>query len=335
MERLPRSGPPLSAFAGQTVLITGSGGLIGGAVAEALSGVDCRIIRLSRRELPPLQGRALVETVVGDLTKPGDWQACVAEANCIFHLAAQTSVYEARKSPGSDLTVNVMGLLNLLEAMRAARHRISLVMAGTVTEAGMPRSLPVDEKVPDRPITFYDLSKLTAENYLKLYVAEGWLSGACLRLANIYGGTASSVRADRGVLDKVLSRALNGESITIFGDGAWLRDYLFIDDAVAAFLHAGAAPQQVSGRHFIIGSGVGISLKSAFGEAVAVAAEHTGRRVPIEHAPAPEGLSPIEFRNFVADIGAFSEATGWSPRFSLREGLCEALRRRLTLSRMT
>lgn len=317
----------LDAYRGRCVLITGAGGLVGGAIAHILADVECRLVRLARRPLTPLTGAARVETAVGDITEPGTWQEAAEQADVVFHLAAQTSVYAARQDPAADLRVNAGGLLNVLEAVRRGGRRGHVVMAGTVTQAGLAPRLPVDETLPDQPITFYDHSKLTAEGYLKMYGREGWSSGASLRLSNVYGSGPDTSRADRGVLDKVLARAAAGEPVFVYGDGMWLRDYIHIDDVASAFLHAGAFPQAVDGRHFVIGSGVGLRLKDAFALAIDVAAARTGRRAVLEHQAPPENLSPIEFRNFVADPRAFIQATGWAPRITLRAGLEHAARR--------
>lgn len=317
----------LEAYHGRRVLVTGASGLIGGAIAHCLAKVECRLTRLARRPLAPLDGPATVETIVGDIAEPGSWQEAVAQADVVFHLAAQTSVYAALQDPVADLRVNVGGLLNILEAVRSGGRFGHVVMAGTVTQAGLAPRLPVDETLPDQPITFYDNSKLTAEAYLKMYGREQWLSCTCLRLSNVYGSGPATSRPDRGVLDKVLVRVAAGETAFVYGDGAWLRDYIHIDDVVTAFLYAGAYPRAVNGRHFIIGSGVGISLKDAFALAIEVAAAHTGRQASLEHRPPPDTLSLIEFRNFVADPRAFMQATGWVPRISLRAGLEDAVRR--------
>lgn len=316
----------LSQYRDKSVLVTGAGGFVGGSLVHALAGAANRIIRLARTRLPVLeQGDFTMEDVIGDVRDAGTWKKVLDGVDVVFHFAAQTSVYAAAEDPVSDLRTNVEGILGLLEGIRKAGIHPIVVFAGTVTEAGLTERLPVDESAPDRPITVYDLSKLTAENYLKLYIRQGWLRGASLRLANVYGPGPKASGSDRSVLNKVIQQALEGKEVFVFGDGGYTRDYLFIDDAVNAFLLAGVNPENVNGRHFIIGSGCGVALKDAFALAVKQVAAKTGRKVCLSHKEPPQGMLPIEFRSFVADPSAFINATGWRPQVDLREGIGRAI----------
>ena len=266
-----------------------------------------------------------MEDVIGDVRDAGTWKKALDGVDVVFHFAAQTSIYAAAEDPVSDLRTNVEGTLGLLEGIRKAGIRPTVVFAGTVTQAGLTERLPVNESAPDRPITVYDLSKLTAENYLKLYAGQGWLRGASLRLANVYGPGPQASGRDRGVLNKVIRHALEGKEVFVFGDGDYTRDYLFIEDAVNAFLLAGVNPENVNGRHFVIGSGRGIALKDAFALAMKKVAVKTGRKVRVSHKEPPQAMSPIEFRSFVADSSAFTNATGWRPQVDLREGIARTI----------
>jgi nucleoside-diphosphate-sugar epimerase len=160
-----------------------------------------------------------------------------------------------------------------------------------------------------------------AEQYLRWYSEQGIVRGVALRLANIYGPGPRSSRDDRGILNLMIRRALTGEPLTVYGTGEQLRDYLYIEDAARAFLAAAAHSETLSGRHFVIGSGVGHAISDAL-EIVASRAEaRTGKPVEVRRVPPPDTLSPIERRNFVADSRRFTSATGWQPRYSLSEGI--------------
>jgi nucleoside-diphosphate-sugar epimerase len=216
-----------------------------------------------------------------------------------------------------DLQANVISFLRLLDYVRTQERRPFVVLTGTVTEVGLTDVLPIREDMIDRPITFYDVSKLSAELYLQQYVREGWVEGCTLRLANVYGGIRSGQQRDRGILDRIFAKASAGEAVTVFGDGDNLRDYVYIDDVVSALVAAPAHPRTTSGRTFNIGTGHGRSLKDAF-TTVARLADSNAR---IEHVVPPAGLSPIESRNAIIDSSAFSAATGWKPAFTFDEGL--------------
>ena len=308
-------------LAGKTVLVTGAGGFVGSAVAARLARTRCRLLRVANRPLAPLAAAGAVVDIAGGLQNLADWQAALAGADVIVHLAAQTSVYAAIERPVEDLLTNAGGVAGLARAAASGGKRPHLVIAGTVTEAGLTPKTPVDESFPDQPITFYDLSKLTAERYLRLCIAEGWVTGAALRLANIFGLGSSTAGGDRGVLNKITRMAFDGKEITIFGHGRYLRDFVHVDDVAEAFAGAAAAPERVSGEAFIVASGKGVLLRDAFAIVIDEVAARTGRRVPLRQVEPPAGLSPIEFRDFIGDPAKLRRAIGWRATIDLRCGI--------------
>jgi len=283
------------------------------------------------------QGRTIIDKVSPDinwvnfdLCNPGDALVKLPEFDVVFHLAGQTSTYAARDNPKFDLETNAVGFLNLLIHLKQQTQRPFVVFVGTVTQVGITERLPVNENHCDHPATFYDISKLTAELYLKQFVAEGWLDGCSLRLANVYGYSREGQSVDRGILDKVFRAAMKGEDITIFGDGNYLRDYVFIEDVVSAIMLAPTARERVNGRHFCLGSGQGIALKDAFCKVVNLAADASGTRAKIIHVDPPVNLTAIEFRNAIIDASAYRDATGWRPIYDLDAGLRAAYQCHLT-----
>ena len=162
---------------------------------------------------------------------------------------------------------------------------------------------------------------LEAESMLEEAVRGGSSRGTTLRLANVYGPGAAHGSAARGILTRMMRRALHGEALTLYGDGAQLRDYFYIDDAVDAFLAAAIGAVRTDGRHFVVGSGEGRSLAEAFA-AVAQAAERlSGRKAPVMRVPPPAGLSPIEARSVMVNAARFRSATGWAPRVAFADGI--------------
>ena len=314
---------PLNFFQGKNILVTGGAGYLGSGIIGLLSDIDCRIIRMGRRTegREGIHGVASVVDVTGDVRDPELWERCLEGIDIIFHLAAQTSTYEANADPIADQAVNVLPMLLLLETCR--RHGVgpTVCFASTVTVAGIPQRLPVDETHPDHPLTVYDLHKQMAEQYLRWYAEQGLVCGMTLRLANVYGPGPRSSRADRGILNQMIRRARDGEPLTVFGSGEQVRDYLYIDDAARAFLAAAANSAVLNGQHFVIGSGVGHTITAALEMVAERATARTGKPVEVRHVAPPETLSPIEQRNFVADSRRFSEATGWQPHHSLSEGI--------------
>jgi nucleoside-diphosphate-sugar epimerase len=305
-----------------TILITGASGLIGTALTTKLQG-EHAVICHSRSAQPPGPG---VTWVKHDLAEDSWEDLALPDLDIVYHLAGQTSTYNAKNDPIADLSANVLGFLRLLDYLKGRRHPAFVVLAGTATEVGLTDELPIHEGMPDRPITFYDISKLTAEMYLRQYVREGWVRGCALRLSNVFGRSQPGQRRDRGIIDKVFGRAVSGQSINIYGNGDQIRDYIFIDDVVSAFTLAPIHAERTNGRAFLIGTGKGTTLKDAFMQVIAMAASITGTRVELEHVAPPAGLSDIETRNAVIDASAYTKATGWSVQYNFDEGLAAAYR---------
>lgn len=304
------------------ILITGASGYVASAIVQSLAEIRCTIVRLSRQALPPPpHGLATVRDAEGDVTDERMWATYVPRVDCIFHLAAQTSLRLAQKQPREDLTANVHPMLHLLQTCRRTSCRPFIVFAGTATEVGLPDRVPVDEAFHDRPVTVYDLHKLVAETYLRLSVEEGAACGVTLRLANVYGPGRDRSSPDRGVLDSMIRKALRGEALTLYGDGLAVRDYVFIDDVAGAFLYAGAHPSAVNGRHFVIGSGEGHTIRDAAQLVADRVNAKTLKDVRVAHIEPPEAASPIDARHFIADTTRFRQATGWSARITLAEGI--------------
>jgi len=313
----------LSSFCKKNILITGGAGYLATNLIAQLRETDCHIIRVDCPgvQFVPLVGKYTFHDIEADIRERVIWESLLDNVDIVFHFAAQTSVYVAEQDPQADLAINVMPMLHLLETCREKKLTPIVLFSGTVTEVGLTEHLPVNESCPDYPITIYDLHKWMAENYLKHYARTGILKGVVLRLANVYGPGPKSSSADRGVLNMMIRKALQGQSLTVYGDGKYLRDYVYVEDVAHAFLNAAANIGIVSGKHFVIGSGEGYTILQAINLVAERIALKTGKRVPVVNIEPPSQLLPIEFRNFVADTQLFTKSTGWKAKWSLIEGI--------------
>ena len=310
------------SLTGKTIAVTGAAGFIGSRVVDRLAADAGHVIRVARAALPPIENAAAASVIdmIGDVTDRAIWDQ-VADADVVFHFAAQTS--ESCDADGVDghFHANVMPIRHLLASCARRRRRPIVVFAGTVTQAGIPSRLPVNEDEPDDPITAYDRHKLMAENDLEAASAQGAVCGVTLRLSNVYGPGPAGRKHDRDVLNRMIAAALRGGPLTVFGTGEYVRDYVFVDDVVDAFLRAATHAEKINGRHFVVGSGRGVTVRGAFGLVAARVEAVTGRRVPVVTADPPAALSEIQRRHFVADPSRFSTATGWCPSWSLSDGI--------------
>lgn len=312
-----------SCFHNKNILITGGAGYLATNVITQLAATDCHIIRVDRPgvQFVPLIGKFTFHNIEADIRERMIWESLLEDVDIVFHFAAQTSVYVAEQDPQADLNINVMPILHLLETCREKKLNPVVLFSGTVTEVGLTEHLPVNEDCTDHPITVYDLHKLMAENYLKHYTYNGIVRGVVLRLANVYGPGPKSSSADRGVLNMMIRKALKGQVLTVYGDGEYLRDYVYVEDVAQAFLNAVANIDIVSGRHFLIGSGEGHTILQAINLVAERMAIKTGNPVSIVNIDPPSLLSPIEFRHFVADTHQYTKLTGWRAKWSLIEGI--------------
>lgn len=321
-----------NGYIGRTILITGGAGYLATNVIRMLRDVSCNVIRLDQEgaEFSSLEGLPKLIDIAGDVAAPDTWEKYLGDADIIFHFAAQTSTYVANADPALDLTRNVLPLVKILEICRRNNWKKTILFSSTVTVVGIPMRLPVNEDFPDNPVTIYDLHKSISEQYLKYYIQHGVASGAILRLSNVYGPGPRSSSADRGVMNQMIRKAIAGNALTVFGEGQFLRDYIYVEDVAMAFLMSALRISDVNGRHFVIGSGQGTTIVESMQLIAERVALKTGRqRVCIEHVEPPSPLSPIEFRNFVADTKRFSEATGWRAQYSLSQGIDETIGRLL------
>jgi UDP-glucose 4-epimerase len=312
-----------AALGGRTVLLTGAAGFIASAIARQLATIPCTVRCLARGPLPaPPAGAATFESVAGDIRDPEVWTHALRGVGVVFHLAGQTSVYAAQEDPAGDLATNVLPMLHLARAARTLGVRPTVIAATTATIVGLTASAdPVDESRPDRPVTLYDLHKHMAAQYLETFTRDGTIAAATLRLTNVYGPGPRSSRHDRGILNAMVRRALSGEALSVYGAGAAVRDYVYVDDVARAFVAAAAGIARTEGRHFLVGSGRGTSIREAFELVADRVARRTGHRVPVIAVEPPAGLSAIEGRSFVADTRAFRGATGWHAEVPLGEGI--------------
>ncbi len=311
------------AYRNKKIVVTGGAGYLATNLVRRLGNTECEIIRMGRdgSVFPEFKGKARVTNVSGDVRERVAWEKVLPEVNFIFHFAAQTSVLVAERDPRADLEANVVPVLNLIEACRKKGCQPTVLFSSTATVAGIPSRLPVDETHPDLPVTVYDMHKLIVEHYLKCFAREGAIRTAILRLANVYGPGPKSSRSDRGILNQMMRKALAGEALTIYGPGEFLRDYVYVDDVIEAFLRAGRDIKRTNLHHFIIGSGQGYTIAQAIQLVSERAGKQIGRKVEVKHVQPPAELSPIESRNFVADPSLFSGTTGWKPSVSLPEGI--------------
>ena len=310
-------------YKNKRILITGASGYIAWNLIRELVQFDCTIVCFSRNveKVEKQNDKAKIKFVESSYQCKSVYQEAIENVDIIFHLASQTSVYKAEKNPLADYRANVLPMQLLLEACRKNKTCPTIVFSGTSTQCGMPEMLPVDENVIDIPLTTYDFHKLQAERWLKFYTCQDWVRGVSLRLTNVYGPGPRSSSADRGMLNLMIIKALQGEELTIFGTGEFIRDYIYVDDVVSAFLSAPIHISDINGKHFVLGSGISTTIHDAIELVGELVSQQTGKKVVVKRVEPPTYLLPIECRNFFAAINSLQEEISFIVKYDLQNGI--------------
>jgi UDP-glucose 4-epimerase len=223
------------------------------------------------------------------------------------------------RDPMRDLSINVLGLVNLLEGAAAGGvRRVVFASSGGVLygEAG---TIPTGERAPKQPISPYGVSKLAGEHALRVLGTLRGFEVAALRYANVYG-PRQDPSGEAGVVSIFTGRALRGEPLTIFGDGRQTRDYVFVRDVAQANFLAGTAPLPAAADHDDIAFNVGTGVERSVLDLVAAVGRATGTRPAATHAEARAG----ELARSALDATRARTLLGWTPATSFEAGL-EAL----------
>jgi CDP-paratose 2-epimerase len=335
------------------VLITGGAGFIGSNIADRLAGEGHDVIiydALSRvgveTNLAWLQRRhpGRIAAVIADIRDADRLTAAVADAKAVFHMAAQVAVTTSLEDPRDDFEINVLGTVNLLEAIRTQAPLTPLIFASTNKVYGGLDDLqlllgpkghhPLDDSIrrngvaEDRPLDFhtpYGCSKGAADQYVLDYARSFGLRTAVFRMSCIYGRRQMGTE-DQGWVAHFLIRALEGAPITIYGDGHQVRDILDVSDAVSAYLAAWRRIDDIRGRAFNLGGGPqnAVSLRQLLAHIETL----LGHELDIAFADWRAG----DQRYFVADTQRAEGALGLGPKRPWREGV-EGLARWLAQER--
>jgi CDP-glucose 4,6-dehydratase len=310
------------ALRGRTVLVTGGDGLIGSHLSRELLQRGAEVVVI-RRDLLPLSGLELqdiatrVHTVPGDICAEGLVTRVLAEYGVtdVFHLAAQTLVSVANRSPRSTFESNVRGTWMLLEACRA--EGVEAVMVASSDKAyGRHEQLPYTEQTELDPRYPYDVSKAAADLIARSYWHAFGVPVAVTRLANVYGG--GDLHRSR-LIPEAIGAALHGRAPILRSDGSPQRDFLYVDDAVAAYLalHEAVLEDRPGARGQPFNAGTGEAHR--VGDVVCEVCRLTGGEVTpeVRGTGVPEG----EIDRQWLDSTRLASLTGWRARVGLEEGL--------------
>ena len=309
-------------YRNRPVMITGGLGFIGSNLARKLAGLGAEVLLVD--SLIPDYGGNLynidgfedrVRVNIADVRQESTMNYLVRHAEVIFNLAGQVSHIDSMRDPYTDLEINCRGQLSLLEACRRYNPKAKVVFAGTRQVYGKPDSLPVTEQHLVRPTDVNGINKAAGEYYHLVYNNVFGVRACSLRLTNVYGPRQLIKHNRQGFIGWFIRLAVENSEIQIYGDGSQLRDFVYVDDAAEAFLHAGAS-DACNGETFNVGGIEPISHRDLVHLLIEVAG--SGR---VRYVDWPAEKKAIDIGSFYADSAKFTAATGWRPSVGLREGL--------------
>ncbi len=302
------------------VVITGGAGFIGSHLMVRLSKAGLEVVgldnfsRYSRSGLEAIKERGL-DVVKGDVRDFKKLVEVFRGADIVIHAAALTNVPESLRRPEEYMEVNALGTLNVARAARETGvSRVIYLSSAAIY--GTPRELPIKETHPTEPTSPYGVSKLTGEHFLRIYLED--VEGSdyiILRLFNVYGPWQDNLEV-ASVVTKFAFSAVRGESLTIFGSGDQLRDFIHVSDVCEAVLKAMVT--EVSDEVFNIGSGEATSIN----DLAKLIMELTGLKAKPRYLP-PRPGDVLESWSSIEKAEKIFE---FRPKVGLREGVNELIK---------
>lgn len=321
---------PLTWYAGARAMVTGGLGFIGANLAIRLLdlGADVLVVDAlipetgaNRFNIAPVQDHPRLSVRKVDIRDILAVERLIANQDVIFNLAGQVSHIDSMRDPFTDLEINCRSQLALLEACRYHAPGVKVVFASTRQIYGRTSEamLPVDERQPPNPVDVNGINKLAGERYHILYNNVYNLRASVLRLTNTYGPRMLVKNNRQTAIGWLLRQAMDGEEIALFGDGSQLRDYTYVDDAVEAFLLAGAN-DAANGQVFNVGGLGPMSLRATAELLIDVAGSGSYRLVPF-----PDELNKIQIGSVYVDDAKIRRTLKWAPKVGMREGLARTI----------
>jgi UDP-glucose 4-epimerase len=316
----------VSDYRNSKVLVTGGLGFIGSNLALRLARAGARVTVVDSsvagcganphnisEAAPDIR---VINADIGDSTAlAGEITGC----SVIFNLAGEVSHIHSMRRPCRDAALNATAQLRFLQECARQAPGIRVVYASTRQIYGAPKYLPVDESHPIQPVDFNGIHKYAATSYHLLWSSMGRIDGRVLCLTNVYGPRMALHLTCQGFLGNFLRRALLKQTIEVFGDGRQLRDPVYVDDAVDAFLLAGAS-QSPQSRLWNVGGRGTLSLA----QIASIFSSAAGLAEPVLK-PFPEEQKGIDIGSYTSDSTLIRQELGWQPSIAFEQGVAKAI----------
>ena len=309
-------------YRGRPVLVTGGLGFIASNLALRLAGegadvtiVDPLIVGCGGNPFNIEPAGERMRWAREDIGNPDSFRDQLERAEVVFNLAGEISHVHSVSFPERDLEINTVAQLKFLDACRRWNRGVRIVYAGTRQVYGVPEYLPVDERHPVNPVDFNGVHKYAATMYHLMLSRSGDLDACVLRLTNVYGPRMALDVPCQGFLGTYLRRTLFGEQLEVFGSGEQLRDPVYVDDVVEAFLRAGSAARLRSQAYNVGGPDV-LSVKD-----IAAIMSRLGASPPPRFRDFPPERKAIDIGSYYTDSSLIRDELGWQPSVPFGDGM--------------
>jgi len=304
---------------GKKILIVGGLGFIGKNLYIKLKKIGYQVNILS--DLPLTKDDIFKKNldpddlIIGDIRNVELLQQIVGKYFAIFSFAGLSGAVSSLERPYLDSQINSMGQLNILEACRKNNPDVLIIFLSTRLVYGKPQYLPVNEKHPLSPDSFYAIHKINAEYYHLLYDKQYNIRSIILRLSNPYGPFQKFGHHKYGILNWFLYLALKKQTINIYGKGLQKRDYFYIDDLSSLFVLILKRPS-IFGKIYNIGYGQGVSIYDTI-----LTLKDIVPDLQFNLVPWPKKDEKIETGDYISNISLITDVLKWKPNTDLHTGL--------------
>lgn len=295
-------------------------GFIGSNVAVRLAAAGARVTVVDCADpgcganLRNLAEAPEIRIIRADIRDASAVEGALRGVDVVLNIAGEISHTHSMRNPARDADLNATAQLYFLEMCGRVAPGVRVVYAGTRQIYGVPQYLPVDESHPVRPVDFNGIHKHAAVAYHQLWSDSGKIDARVLCLTNVYGPRMALNVPGQGFLGSFLRLALLGETIQVFGDGRQLRDPVYVDDVVDAFLLAGVTDSPR--RLWNVGGASALPL-SSIAETISCA---SGAPAPV-YCPFPAERKAIDIGSYTTDSSQIRRDLGWRPAVSFEEGI--------------